>query len=215
MNFSHGAWHQRKEGLAMNEAAAIILAGGKSSRMGTNKALLKINDKMNVERIRDELRNSFHDIILVTNDPKAYEFLGINMVSDDYPGMGPLAGLHAGLKASARKVNLVVACDMPFVSAKLSRLLVEQYRGGDAVVPVINGKPQPLFAVYKKEIADNAAKCIEHGKRSMNYLLDRLVVHYVTEKDLADFANVDLERFFFNMNEPQDYEAAKKLGLKR
>lgn len=194
----------------MMKAAAIILAGGKSSRMGTNKALLKINQKMNIEGICDKLNILFDDIILVTNDPKAYEFLEVRMTADEYPGMGPLAGLHAGLKASDYDVNLVVACDMPFVSAELAEIMIRYRRGYDAVVPVINGKQHPLFAIYKKEIAEAAAKCIKDGELRMKHLLDLIHVRYVTEKDLAGFSGTDIERVFFNMNHPQDYEDAKK-----
>ena len=106
------------------KAGAIILSGGKSSRMGTNKALLPFKEKTNIERIRDELRSLFDDIILVTNDPESYEFLKIKTVSDKYPGKGPLAGVHAGLMASNYEENIVVACDMPFVSADLAGTLV-------------------------------------------------------------------------------------------
>lgn len=194
----------------MMKAAAVILAGGKSSRMGTNKALLKINQKMNIEGICDKLNILFDDIILVTNDPKAYEFLEVRMTADEYPGMGPLAGLHAGLKASDYDVNLVVACDMPFVSAELAEVMIRYCRGYDAVVPVINGKQHPLFAIYKKEIAEVAAKCIKDGELRMKHLLDLIHVRYVTEKDLAGFSGTDIERVFFNMNHPQDYEDAKK-----
>src|SRR3954469_4803909 len=108
------------------KAAAIILSGGKSSRMGTNKALLKINEKTNIKRITDTLKVLFNDIILVTNDPEDYQFLGVKMVSDHYPGQGPLAGVHAGLLASPHETNFVVACDMPFVSVGLAELLVKK-----------------------------------------------------------------------------------------
>ncbi|AZU64654.1 molybdenum cofactor guanylyltransferase [Neobacillus mesonae] len=192
------------------QAAAIILSGGKSSRMGTNKSLLKINNKMNIERIRDKIKPVFDDIILVTNDSQAYEFLGVKMTGDQYPGMGPLAGLHAGLEASSHEVNLVVACDMPFVSAELAEIMVSYCRDVDAVVPVVDGKEHPLFAVYKKDLAAAAAKCIKEGRRRMKHLLDDVRVRYVTENDFTDFNDIEIQRIFFNMNHPQDYEDAKK-----
>ena len=192
------------------EAAAIILSGGKSSRMGTNKSFLKINDKLNIEIIRDKLRLHFDDIILVTNDTFAYEFLGVKVVQDQFPGFGPLAGLHAGLMASSLDVNFVVACDMPFISTKLADALISRCGNYDAVVPVINGKLHPLFAVYKKEIAREAAKCMESSELRMKHLLHHIHVQYVTEKDLTGFSHMELERIFFNMNYPQDYQDAKK-----
>lgn len=192
------------------KAAAIILSGGKSSRMGTNKALLKINEKTNIERISDRLKPLFDDIILVTNDLEQYEFLGLKIVSDQFPGMGPLAGVHAGLKASEYETNFIVACDMPFVSGELAQALVDKSSDYDAVIPVINGKQQPLFAVFQKRAAIEVEQCIKQERLRMKHLLDRLNVLYVTEKDLETNSSHDLERVFFNMNHPNEYEEALK-----
>ena len=192
------------------KAAAIILSGGKSSRMGTNKALLKINEKTNIERIADTLKPLFDDIILVTNNPESYEFLGLKMVKDHYPGMGPLAGVHAGLTHSNYDVNVIIACDMPFVSGELAQTLVHLCSHYDAVIPVINGIQHPLFAVFKKEIAGEVSGSIEEGTLRMKHLLNRLQVLYVTEKELQSNSHFDLEKVFFNMNHPNEYEDAKK-----
>lgn len=192
------------------KAAAIILSGGKSSRMGTNKALLKINEKTNIARISDRLKPLFDDIILVTNDLEQYEFLGLKIVSDQFPGMGPLAGVHAGLKASEYETNFIVACDMPFVSGELAQALVNKSSQYDAVIPVINGKQQPLFAVFQKRAAIEIEQCIKQERLRMKHLLDRLNVLYVTEKDLEVNSSLDLERVFFNMNHPNEYEEALK-----
>ncbi|MEH7074563.1 molybdenum cofactor guanylyltransferase [Neobacillus drentensis] len=191
-------------------AAAIILSGGKSSRMGTNKALLKINEKTNIERIADTLSRSFNDIILVTNHPEQYEFLGVKMVKDYYPNQGPLAGVHAGLSSSNFDTNFIVACDMPFVSVELAELLVTKSADYDAVIPIINGVQHPLFAVFNKRVLSGAAESIEAGRLRMKHLLDTLHVLYVTEKDLQVCGSIDLERVFFNMNHPNEYEDAKK-----
>lgn len=192
------------------QAAAIILAGGKSSRMGTNKALLKINAKPNIERIRDALKGYFNELILIANNPGDYQFLELKTVADEYPGMGPLAGLHAGLTASECELNLLAACDMPFVSGELAAALVQQCGQYDAVIPVINGTQQPLFAVFHKRVAEQAAKCIESGRLRMKDLFEQINVRYITEHDLADFSGQELERIFFNMNHPAEYEDAKK-----
>jgi molybdenum cofactor guanylyltransferase len=192
------------------KAGAIILSGGKSSRMGTNKALLKINEKTNIERIADTLKVSFNDIILVTNQPEDYQFLGLKMVQDFYPGQGPLAGVHAGLFASAFEKNFVVACDMPFVSVGLAEVLIQNSGDYDAVVPVINGVQHPLFSVFHKRVNGAVAHSIETGRLRMKHLLDTLNVLYVTEKDLQAYSSIDLDRVFFNMNHPDEYEDAKR-----
>ncbi|MEH7111020.1 molybdenum cofactor guanylyltransferase [Neobacillus niacini] len=192
------------------KAAAIILSGGKSSRMGTNKALLKLNEKTTVERMVDTLKVYFDDIILVTNETDAYQFLGVKMVPDHYQGMGPLAGFHAGLKASNYDVNFIVACDMPFVSGELAATLVEKIEHYDALIPVINGKKQTLCGVFQKKIVTKIEECIENGRLPIKHLLDHLNVLYLSEKDLQVYSNIDIERVFFNMNHPHEYEDAKK-----
>ncbi|MDM5329640.1 molybdenum cofactor guanylyltransferase [Neobacillus sp. CF12] len=192
------------------KAAAIILSGGKSSRMGTNKALLKLNEKTTIERMVDSLKIYFDDIILVTNDLETYQFLGVKMVSDHYPGKGPLAGFHAGLRASDCDVNFITACDMPFMSGELASTLVGMIDHHDALVPVINGKMQTLCAVFHKKSVNRIEECIENGRLPIKHLLDHLNVLYVTEKELEAYSSVDMERVFFNMNHPHDYEDAKK-----
>ncbi|MFD0826655.1 molybdenum cofactor guanylyltransferase [Neobacillus sp. M.A.Huq-85] len=192
------------------KAAAIILSGGKSSRMGTNKALLKINEKTNIERLVEELKGFFSEIILVTNLPDEYQFLGVKMVSDRFPGLGPLAGLHAGLQESTQEVNVAVACDMPFVSGELAEKIVAKLDGFDAAIPVIEGKKQPLFAAYGRRILPVVEASLEKGNLRMTQLFDDLQVLYLTEEDLPGYSKPILERTFFNMNYPEEYEKAKK-----
>lgn len=192
------------------DAGAIILAGGKSTRMGTNKALLKIKETPNVERILTALRPHFPHPILVTNDPDLYHFLGIKTCTDYFPGKGPLAGIHAGLSASPYEVNVSAACDMPFVSAELAKALVEKSQGYDAVIPVIGGKQQPLFAVYKKSLISVIEEKLQNDQLRMKDLLSEVNVHYVTEQCLK--VEGRLERIFFNMNHPHEYEEALRLA---
>jgi molybdopterin-guanine dinucleotide biosynthesis protein A len=191
-------------------AGAIILAGGKSTRMGTNKALLKIQDTPNVERIVNVLRPNFPHQVLVTNDPNPYHFLGVKTVKDYFPGKGPLAGIHAGLAASPYEVNVSAACDMPFVSAELAKALVEKSHHYDAVIPVIGGMQQPLFAVYKKTLIDVIEEKIKSDQLRMKDLLRVVNVLYVTEQELKVEDN--FERIFFNMNHPHEYEEALQLA---
>lgn len=192
------------------KAGAIILSGGKSSRMGKNKALLPFNDKTNIERIRDELQSLFDDIILVTNDPESYEFLNLKSVSDEFPGKGPLAGIHAGLMASNYEENIVVACDMPFVSAELASTLVQNLKHYDAIIPVIGEKQHPLFAAYQKRIVPEIEACLKEDRLRVIHLLDKLNVSYLDENDLQVYSDGSLEEIFFNMNVPEEYEEAKQ-----
>jgi molybdenum cofactor guanylyltransferase len=192
------------------KAGAIILSGGKSSRMGTNKALLEINQRPNIERIASQLKRNFDELILVTNDPEAYQFLDLATVSDRYPGKGPLAGIHAGLAASKSEINLIVACDMPFISTELALDLVNQIGNYDAVIPVINGKQHPLFSVFKKKTIVKIEESIKNNCLKMQSLVNHLDVLYITENNLQEFTKSNLERIFFNMNHPNEYEHAKE-----
>lgn len=192
------------------KAGAIILSGGKSSRMGTNKALLKIDGKTNIERIKEALEEVFSDIILVTNEMEEYRFLNLPMVADIYPGKGPLAGIHSGLIASSYDVNFVVACDMPFISSNLAKYLIEQSDGYDVVVPKIGGKLHPLFSVFKKSNLSIIEDELKKEKLRIRDLFDLLKVRVINEDEIVDTIDEDIERSFYNMNSPSDYEAVKK-----
>lgn len=191
------------------KATAIILAGGKSSRMGKNKALLPMEGKPNIELIKDHLAPFFSDIIVVTNDFEAYEFLKVPMVKDEYIGKGPLAGIHTGLKNSNTETNFFVACDMPFVSGELAKYLAQLCDHYEGVVPRINGTLHPLFSVFKKSILPKVERCLQEDRLKIRDLLEELQVLYVNEGELEGVMVGNIDKIFYNMNYPLDYEKAK------
>lgn len=191
------------------KTSAIILAGGKSSRMGTNKALLPMDGKTNIELIKDQLTPFFSDIIVVTNHFEAYEFLKVPMVKDEYIGKGPLAGIHTGLKHSKTETNFFVACDMPFVSGELAKHLIELCDNYEAVVPRINGTLHPLFSVFKKSVLPMVEQCLQEDRLKIRDLLEELQVLYVNEGELEGVLVGNIEKVFYNMNYPLDYEKAR------
>lgn len=196
------------------QAGAVILAGGKSSRMGQNKALLPIDGISNIERIVQILRKDFTDISIVTNNKDSYEFLQLPMTEDRVKEKGPLAGIQAGLLASPQETNFFVACDMPFVSVEVAKRLVELSDGYDAVVPVIDGRQHPLFAVYKKSVLPELEKCLLANELRLIHLLDKVNTNYVTEAFLnLEIAKMD--KVFYNMNHPSEYEEAKKIASEK
>lgn len=189
-------------------AGLIVLSGGKSSRMGRNKALLPIDGKLMIQRIFDSLGEEFSDRILVTNRPEEYAPLlpdDVKIVSDVYPGSGPLSGIHAGLLASAAEYNVVAACDMPFVSRHVAELLVKKSQGFDAVVPRFNRMRQPLFAVYHKSVAGEIEGILEGNDFRVNNLWKKLNTLWLEEDDLSTIP--EIERAFLNINNPEEYEA--------
>lgn len=196
------------------KATGIILVGGKSSRMGKNKALLTIGGKKVIERIAEEMQTITDNVIIVTNTFHEYEFLNLPMVEDKYKGLGPLAGIHAGLEASQTNSNLVTACDMPFISTEIGTYLLEQLTDQQVVVPEIFGQLHPLFAAYHKSAKDVFSKELEMGELRVRKAFKELYVKIVTEKDLRAEGFRIKDSDFFNMNYPEEYEMAKKMKSK-
>lgn len=191
----------------MKERTAIILAGGQSSRMGTNKALLDLGGMTVIEQIVQECQKVTDDILIVTNTFEDYEFLNIPMVADKQKGRGPLAGIQAGLSAVETDDNLIVACDMPFVSSEIAKELLEDLNEYDAVIPKINDQLHPLFAAYRKSCLEAVNRSLEDDQLRIRHFLDQVHVKIKTEMDLSNY----LKMAFFNMNNPQEYEKAIKV----
>lgn len=190
------------------QATGIILAGGKSSRMGTNKALLKINGVTTVERIVMELKKIVDEIIIVTNSFEDYAFLNLPMVEDHWKGMGPLAGIHAGLTASKTEKNIVVACDMPFISYQFGKLLLQNLAHYQAAVPEIAGQLHPLFAAYRKEVKGEVERAIQENQLKIRAILQHIHVKIVKDDEFENLGIKLDETFFYNMNHPNEYENA-------
>jgi len=196
------------------KTTGIIMAGGKSSRMGTNKALLKIDGKTVIERIADELQKCVDEIIVVTNHFDDYRFLGYPMVEDIYKEMGPMGGIHAGLLASTTEKNLVVACDMPFISADLGRFLLTQLDNYQVVVPEIEDQFHPLFAGYKKELAPIIEEALKENQLRIRYFFKQLKTKTIYLEDITKENITFNHENVYNMNYPDDYEQAKNFVIK-
>jgi molybdenum cofactor guanylyltransferase len=195
---------KEKNGGGIMAEGLIILTGGKSSRMGTNKALLPIEGKTNIEHTIETLGPLFAHTLLVTNAPDMYSWLNVPLTTDRYPGLGPLAGIHAGLLASPCDKNLVVACDMPFVSVSLASYLVNLEENVDAIVPSWESQLQPLFAVYRRNCLSTMEKCLIEGKLRIVNFLNQLSVRFVETEELK--LVIQNEEPFTNMNTPEEYE---------
>ncbi len=186
----------------------IILAGGKSSRMGQNKALMKVGGIRVIDRIVAEFGPDSDQMIVVANDPAVYEHMDAVILEDEpaFKGQGPLAGIYTGLKKVEEGPCLMIACDMPFVSARLGLELVSILKRSDrdAVVPVHEGRMHPLLAAYDARVSDIVKETLEDGKRSVRALLDRMDVEYFTIKEEI----VDV----WNMNTMEEYMHAAKLA---
>ena len=191
------------------QASAIVLAGGKSTRMRTNKALLEIDREQMIEVVVKKLKPIFHDLLVVTNEPDLYSNLGVRLVRDIILGQSPLCGMHAGLISAKYEYSFVVACDMPFIEPSLIKYLVSESRGYDVVVPQIDDYLQPLHAVYSKKCIAPIQDCLEHDIKKVLALYHQVRVKFIGMNRLP--VQADLEKVFFNVNTPEDLKKARDL----
>ncbi|MHB8919112.1 MAG: molybdenum cofactor guanylyltransferase, partial [Desulfocucumaceae bacterium] len=135
------------------QVSGIILAGGKSNRMGRNKALLKIGSLTLIERVARVLSAVCPEIVIVGGSAADFGHLGYPVIPDIYPGCGPLSGIHAGLSAIKNEYGFVSACDIPFINKNLIRRIISRAEGHDAVIVMHGDYFEPLFSLYSKTFA--------------------------------------------------------------
>ena len=183
---------------------AVILVGGKSSRMGTNKAFLELKGKTFIELQIELLREMFDEISISANTPSEYEYLNLPIFKDIYPGKGPLGGIYTSLINSSSLHTFMLACDMPFVGPKLIKHLKDLTKEYDVVIPKSENGLEPLHAFYSKN-------CIEPIKRELdeNNLRIRSFFPQVNVKivELDSLASSDyFKNSIKNLNTMDDYE---------
>ncbi|WP_404452792.1 molybdenum cofactor guanylyltransferase [Virgibacillus necropolis] len=187
----------------------VILAGGHSTRMGTNKALLPLHNRTVIEHIADEMKSISDEIVINSNDASLFSYLGLPIVEDRYKDQGPLAGIEAILSQVDSDVFLISACDTPFVNQQVYLYLLEQLEGFDAVIPIHKEKMHPLSGVYCRNIVNKLQSQLDSGERKVKLLFEHIHVKYVDE--FPGIPYKELEKHFFNMNNPVQYEEAKRL----
>lgn len=193
----------------LDKVIGVILSGGKSSRMGTDKSLLNIQGKPVIEHILTELQYDADEVMIVANRYDTYQFLGVKQVADRYTGKGPLAGLETALHHGDGEVFMVAACDMPFINSHVYQYLLQQLNDYDAVVPIYENRLHPLAGIYRKEVLAEVRHQIEKNDLRVKSFFEHIHINYV-----RDFGNIDdalLQKHFFNMNNPVQYEQAKLL----
>lgn len=194
----------------MFDIGGIILAGGKSTRLGQNKALVELDGKPLVRHVMDALRPLVDEIVLVTNTPGDFAFLEIPMVADQYVGAGPLAGLHAGLSTIRGEYGLAVGCDMPFLNRALLEYMVLQRTGYDVVIPRIGDYYEPLHALYARHCLPTIESTLQSGQRRLLGFIHPLKVRYIKADEIDRF---DPQRLsFFNLNSPGDLERMREIA---
>ena len=181
----------------------VILAGGGSGRMGSDKALLPHHGGRFIEAIHRRMEEMFDEVIVATGEPGRYDFLPCRRVADLYPGMGALGGIHAALRASTSEKVFVVACDMPHIAPDLIRHLCSLAEEVDVVVPEGAGGLEPLHAVYRKGVLPAVEDALRDGQCRVVSFFDRVRVRRVS---LAEVERIDRDLCAFrNINTPEEY----------
>jgi molybdopterin-guanine dinucleotide biosynthesis protein A len=198
----------------------LILAGGRSQRMGQDKAWLPLGGRPLVERLARRVLPIASEIIFSTNQPEAFQALAgalpcpVQLAGDIFLQAGPLAGLHAGLSAARYDLVAALATDMPFVNPALLRAMAEAMGEHDAVVPQIpdqNGELdyEPMHAVYRRSCLPAMTAHLEAGHRRIVAFFPDVAIRIFSAQEVA--AHDPHYRSFYNMNRPEDWTAAAEI----
>ena len=188
-------------------ASAIVLAGGRSARLGSDKPTLLLHGKALLQRVGDAMSQLSDDVIVVQRQDQCLALPGARVVSDLEPFSGPLAGIAAGLGVARHSWAFVVACDMPFLNADLLHYMLDARDGHDAVVPKLTVGLEPLHALYHVRCLPALMNVLIAGKRRVTSFYETLDVRFVTGDEISRFDPQG--RSFFNVNTERDLELAR------
>jgi molybdopterin-guanine dinucleotide biosynthesis protein A len=195
------------------DISCIVLAGGRGSRLGENKAWLTVGEKSLFQWVLYGISFLKGEVIIVTSGKESFPGLSAyprhKIVSDIYTGRGPLGGIFTGLTVSKSLYNLVVACDMPFLNQALLTYMIQLADGFDVVIPRLDDMVEPLHAVYSKSCLAPMEHMIKQGNLSVNQLLSLITARYVEADEIDRFDAKHLS--FFNVNTKADLETAQEL----
>jgi molybdopterin-guanine dinucleotide biosynthesis protein A len=197
---------------------AFILAGGSSSRIGSNKALLEIGGKSLISRLIEIVHPIFDEVIISSNESELYEGTGKRIIKDIITGKGPLGGIHSALQFTKTEKNFFVSCDMPFISKDVIEFLCGYKSGKAILIPKAEGRIQQLCGIYSKSVLQEVEnllvksnKSTSNLKGSIFELMDRVQTEIV-EVDKIGFYHSNL---FLNINTPDDFDYAKNIIEKK
>jgi molybdopterin-guanine dinucleotide biosynthesis protein A len=188
----------------------VIQAGGESRRMGQNKALMKFRGVSLVQRVAARMKPAADEVLVITNTPDDFRFLNLPLISDLVVGKGALGGLYTALKCANHQFVAVVACDMPFASLALLQAefsLLEQ-ADVDVVLPVAGHGPEPLHAVYRREVClYPVLLALEENRLRLTSWMDKVRVREMSLEEIRAFD--PMGRAFLNTNTPEEFAQAE------
>jgi molybdopterin-guanine dinucleotide biosynthesis protein A len=189
----------------------VIQAGGKSTRMGgAPKALMEVGGRRIIDRVVQVMARVTDDLLVVTNVPDVYAFLGLPMVPDVFPDGGSLGGIYSGLRAAGGGAAFTVACDMPFLVTEVARLVVERAGLADVVIPRVGGQYETLHASYAKRCLGPMEQRLRAGQLRIAGFFDDVRVVEIPEADVARFRSPDV--VFMNVNTPDELARARAIA---
>ena len=195
------------------ETSCIVLAGGKSLRLGYDKVLETIGNTSLLERVISRVNLLSSEVIIVTANEltnlELVDYPKLRILCDIYPGQGPIGGIYTGLATSTSFYNLVVASDMPFLNHNLLHYMIQLSANFDLVVPRVGNLVEPLHAVYTKRCLASIEQMIKQDKLSVNQLFQLVKTRYVETEEIERFDPKHLS--FFNINTKADLKRAREL----
>lgn len=195
----------------MTEAiSCVVLAGGKSSRMGTDKSFVSLLGRPLIEEVLARVEGLGAETLIVTNRPDDYRYLGLPLVSDVIPDRGALGGVYTAIHAARNPYALVVACDMPFLNRDLLAYLISLRTGYDVVVPRLSGVPEPLHAVYARTCLQPIHRNLQSGRLKIVSFFPEVRMRSVDEPEIDRFDPHHLS--FINVNTPEELAQARSLA---
>lgn len=191
--------------------SGIILSGGKSLRMGKDKAFIEIEGIPMIERTLNLFKRIFNEILIITNNKNQFfHFNKVKVYDDLIPSKGALGGLYTGLFYSSYDYAFCVGCDMPFLNESIIKFLIQKINNEDIIVPKTKGGLEPLHAIYSKRCLSTIKEMIQQGKSRIIDVYPFLNVKIIEEKEFID---LDPERkSFLNINTPEELEQIKRMN---
>jgi molybdopterin-guanine dinucleotide biosynthesis protein A len=192
----------------MNDVTVAIMAGGKSSRMGTDKAFVPFQGRPMIAIVIERVAGLGAETILITNKPAEYAHLGLPMFGDVLPDHGPLGGIYTAVLRVQHPYVLVVACDMPWLNPALLTYLLDLRHTADIIVPQWDKFPEPLHAVYSKACLPAIEANLQAQQLKITGFFGRVSVRFVKREEIE---KVDVNgRSFANVNTPDELQNAQQ-----
>lgn len=187
--------------MSKEKIMGVILAGGKNSRMGSDKGLLVVGRKKIIERTIDAIKPVVNEVMIISNGNK-YDYLGYRVYPDIIKDCGPMGGIHTGLSFTKTEKNLVVGCDMPFLTCESLKMIIENSDNCEIAIPEHNGKTEPLCAVYSSICRNKLSRLLAGEEWRLKDALKYFNVKQVHFKDV-----IESKRIFSNINTKEEYQS--------